>query len=180
MQFTTSILAAVAALASITSAGTVHFVNQDNTTRTIIFTPNPECDQLASITVGGHSTAIQTFPHQWVGNFFSRSAGASNNEGMLGEVCFDSWGGLTYFDVSAIVSPNDVVGVKELFPLASGTPISGCQEFPCANAYNKPDDIQTQATHETELVCLLGNLKSSKRSVGRKFNRDLVTGAGSA
>ncbi|KAB8292272.1 hypothetical protein EYC80_008014 [Monilinia laxa] len=180
MQFTTSILAAAAALATLASAGSVHFVNQDSTTRKIVFTPTSGCASIDSLTIDGLGTANQTFPTAWIGNWYAVSEGASNTDGMLGEVCFDSWGGMTYFDVSAIVNPNDTNGVKELFPLGTGTPVSGCQTFPCDNAYNKPDDVETQATDSDALVCLLGNLESSKRSVGGKFNRDFVTGQGSA
>lgn len=177
MQFTTSILAAAAALATVASAGTVHFINQDSTTRTLIFTPTAGFDAIDSLTVSGDSTASQSFPAGWIGNWYSVSDGADNASGMLGEVCFDSWGGLTYFDVSAIVNPDDTNGVKELFPLSTGTPVSGCQTFPCDNAYNQPDDIQTQTTDSNELVCLIGNLSSSKRSVSStKVGREYITG----
>ncbi|KAF7948071.1 uncharacterized protein EAE97_003482 [Botrytis byssoidea] len=180
MQFATSILAVSAALATIVSAGSVHFVNQDSTTRTLVFTPTSGCAEIASLTVSGDSTANQTFPTGWIGNWYSVSEGADNTSGMLGEVCFDSWGGMTYFDVSAIVNPDDVHGVKEMFPLNTGTPMSGCQTFPCDNAYNLPDDIQTQATDSDELVCLLGNLATSKRETRAKVGKEFVTGGGSA
>ncbi|KAJ8061765.1 hypothetical protein OCU04_009562 [Sclerotinia nivalis] len=180
MQFATSILAASAALATIASAGTVHFVNQDSTTRTLVFTPTSGYDAIQSLTIQGDATANQTFPTGWIGNWFSISEGAENTSGMLGEVCFDSWGGMTYFDVSAIVNPDDTEGVKELFPLHTGLPVSGCQSYPCDNAYNKADDVQTQATDSDELVCLLGNLPSSKRETRAKVGKEFVTGGGSA
>ncbi|APA13663.1 hypothetical protein SS1G_07669 [Sclerotinia sclerotiorum 1980 UF-70] len=180
MQFTTSILAATAALATIASAGTVHFVNQDSTTRTLVFTATSGYEAIESLTIQGDSTANQTFPTGWIGNWYSISDGAENTSGMLGEVCFDSWGGMTYFDVSAIVNPDDTEGVKELFPLHTGLPVSGCQSFPCDNAYNHADDVQTQATDSNELVCLLGNLPASKRETRSKFGKEFVTGGGSA
>lgn len=180
MQFTTTIFATLAALATIATAGTVHFVNQDNTTRTIVFTPTSGFDSIKSLTIQGLSNADQTFPTGWIGNWFAVSKGAENTSGMLGEVCFDSWGGMTYFDVSAIVNPDDINGVKELFPLGTNAPVSGCQTFPCDNAYNKWDDVQTKATNSNHLVCLLGNQESSKRSVGTKFTKEFVTGGGSA
>lgn len=180
MQFTTTIIAATAALATIASAGSVQFVNQDSTTRTMVFTPTSGYDAIDSLVVEGLATVNQTFPTGWIGNWFSVSDGADNTSGMLGEVCFDSWGGMTYFDVSAIVDSTDTNGVKELFPLNTGTPISGCQTFPCDNAYNKPDDVETQVTDSDALVCLLGTESSSKtRSIGAKFTKEYVTGGGS-
>lgn len=92
---------------------------------------------------------------------------------MLGEVRFNGYAGATYFDVSAIVNPADAEGVKELFPLGKNKPVSGCQKFPCSNAYNHADDVATLSTDENELVCLLGtskwNLKSKVKKVGREF-----------
>lgn len=176
MQFTT-IAAAASALFTLASAGTVHFVNQDSTTRTLVFTPNSGYESISDLTIQGDSTANQTFPTGWIGNWYSVSDGAAKVPGMLGEVSFDSYAGSTFFDVSAIVNPDDHNGVKEMFPLHSNTPVSGCQSFPCENAYNKWDDIQTQSTDGNELVCLLGNLSSSqKRSMRAKMSRDYVTG----
>ncbi|ESZ91372.1 hypothetical protein SBOR_8243 [Sclerotinia borealis F-4128] len=180
MQFLTSMLAASAALATIASAASVHFVNQDNTTRTLMFTPSlvfsTGNETISNLTIKGLAAVNQTFPTGYIGNWYSRSDGANNTSGMLGEVCFDSWRGMTYFDVSAIVNPDDNNGVKEMFPLGTNTPLSGCQSFPCDNAYNAPDDIQTQATDSNQLVCLIGNLASSKRSIGGKFHKDAVAG----
>ncbi|KAI9651123.1 hypothetical protein NHQ30_001160 [Ciborinia camelliae] len=179
MQFSTTILAAFTAFAAIASAASVHFVNQDSTTRTIVFTASAGYAAINRLVIKGDATANQTFPTGWVGNWYSVSQGATNTNGMLGEVSFDGWGGMTYFDVSAIINPNDINGVKEIFPLNTGTPISGCQTFPCSNAYNKPDDIQTQTSTSDKLVCLIGNL-GAKRSIGGKFARDFVTGKRSA
>lgn len=75
---------------------------------------------------------------------------------MLGEVCFNSWGGISFFDVSAIVNPNDKNNVKQLWPASAATPVSGCTTFPCNDAYYLPDDIQTKGTNEDDLVCTLG------------------------
>jgi hypothetical protein len=176
MQFS-KLFAAASALFSLASAGTVHFVNQDSTTRTIIFTPNPGFAAIVDLVITGLSTANQEFPTGWIGNWYSVSEGAANVPGMLGEVAFNSYAGSTYFDVSAIVNGLDVVGVKEIFPLHSNTPVSGCQSFPCANAYNKWDDIATQSTDGDELVCLLGNLSGSQRRSQRaKLPREFVEG----
>ncbi|KAH9224197.1 hypothetical protein DL95DRAFT_271296, partial [Leptodontidium sp. 2 PMI_412] len=149
---------AATALATLASAGSVHFVNQDNTLRTIIFTPNAGLEAIPDLVIPGSETANQTFPTGWIGNWYSVSEGEANVPGMLGEVRFDGFAGATYFDVSAIVNPDDVNGVKEIFPLHSSIPISGCQTFPCNNAYNKWDDIATLSTDGSELVCLLGTV----------------------
>lgn len=175
MQFFKALFAATA-LASAAAAGTVHFVNQDSTERTIIFTPNLGLEAIPKLTIAGSQTANQTFPTGWIGNWYSVSAGAADTPGMLGEVRFDGFAGATYFDVSAIVNPNDTEGVKMIFPKNSNTPVSGCQSFPCTNAYNKWDDIATLSTDDSELICLLGNLSNSRRrGMVAKMSRDFVT-----
>lgn len=90
---------------------------------------------------------------------------------MLGEVRFDGFAGATYFDVSAIVNPKDGNGVKMIMPKVGDTPVSGCQSFPCDNAYNHDDDVRTISTPEKELICLVGNeSKDRKRGmVARTF-----------
>lgn len=169
MQFSSLLLFAATAL-----AGSVHFVNQDSTERTIVFTQNAGLESIPKLTLKGLETANQTFPTGWIGNWYSISKDAADVPGMLGEVAFDGWGGMNYFDVSAIVNPDDNNGVKEMFPLHTNTPVSGCQTFPCANAYNKWDDIQTQVSTSNELVCLLGTLSETTTErrrglVSRKF-----------
>lgn len=37
------------------------------------------------------------------------------------------------------------------------TPMSGCEVFPCDNAYWVWDDVQTKVTHDTELMTTLGS-----------------------
>jgi hypothetical protein len=163
MQFTNTILAIATALSSLAAANTVNFVNQDGTTRNIVFTPQDGQPGIAPITIGGYGSASQDFPNGWIGNWYSYNDGAPNVPGMLGEVRWNGYGGNNYYDVSAIVNPNDVNGVKEIFPQNAGSPVSGCQSFPCANAYNTPDDIATLSTTEDTLVCLIGNLNSQRR-----------------
>jgi len=176
MQFIKTVIFAATALASMATANTVHFVNQDSTDRTIYFTPEVDHQPIDSLSVPGLSTANQIFPTNWIGNFYSVSAGAKNVPGMLGEVRWNGYAGSNFFDVSAIVNPNDAQGVKEIFPMTQAKPISGCQTFPCANAYNKPDDIATLSTTDTELVCLIGNLSNErKRGLVAKMNRDFIT-----
>jgi len=164
-----SVASAFAALFALVAANSVEFRNQDSTTRTIIFTANEGLESIPSLTIPGLGTETATFPTGWIGNFFSVSAGSAPTPGMLGEVMFDGYSGANYFDVSAIVDPNDVHGVKMLFPKESKLPLSGCQTFPCANAYNQPDDIQTLSTPESELVCLIGTVSSKARRHARHF-----------
>ncbi|TVY22966.1 hypothetical protein LHYA1_G008309 [Lachnellula hyalina] len=163
MQFTSTLLLAATALATLSTANTVHFVNQDSTSRTIYFTATDGNAYIAPLSVSGLATESTTFPDSWIGNWHSVSSGAENVTGMLGEVRWNGFGGSNYFDVSAIVNPNDNEGVKEIIPKFSNTPVSGCQTFPCSNAYNKPDDIATLSTTDSELICLLGNTGSARR-----------------
>lgn len=170
-----SIASIVATLASIVTANTIEFVNQDATTRTVHFTATAGMKDIPAITLGSYSTNSVSFPTGWIGNWYSVSAGATNVPGMLGEVAWNGWAGSHYFDVSAIVNPNDMSGVKMIYPKVAKTPLSGCQTFPCSNAYNLPDDIQTLSTTETTLVCLLGS-KSAQTPSARRHAREFVVG----
>lgn len=85
---------------------------------------------------------------RWDRNFGDRS--------ILGEVRFQGWNGMTYFDVSAVDNCCDNDGVRTLRPWkAPKLPVSGCDpaRFPCNNAYKKPNDVQTKTTWETGLIC---------------------------
>lgn len=174
MQFISTILLGLASLAAATN--TIHFVNQDSTERTIYFTANLGLEAIPELVINGSSTANQTIPDSWIGNFYSVSKSSPNVPGMLGEVRFNGFADTTYFDVSAIVNPSDTEGVKMLFPKNSNHPVSGCQTFPCANAYNKWDDVATLSTDDKELVCLLGNLSNQRRrGMGARMSREFVT-----
>lgn len=172
MQFTTSAL--FAALAAVVAANSVHFVNQDSTERTIIFTAQEPLEKIPNLVIPGMGTGEATFPDSWIGNFYSVSAGATDTPGMLGELRFNGFAGATFFDVSAIVNPDDHEGVKMLMPKNSDEPVSGCQTFPCSNAYNKWDDIATLSTPDTELVCLLGNLSNQRRRALARMPHEFV------
>lgn len=164
MHFTNALFFAASALA----LNAVHFVNQDDTERTIIFTAQVPLQKIPALVIPGQGTAMATFPDEWIGNWYSVSAGKTDVPGMLGEVRFGGFAGHTYFDVSAIVNPQDTEGVKMVMPKNHDLPVSGCQSFPCSNAYNKWDDIATLSTEDTELICLLGNLNNQRRrSVAR-------------
>jgi len=190
MQFINTILSAAVALASLASAiNTVQFVNQDDTTRNVVFTSQADLNmaQIPTLVLNGSGSANQTFPTGWIGNFYSYNEDSENVPGMLGEVRFDGWNGLVFFDVSAIVNATDSEGVKMMYPLGANlkslsTATSGCNTnvagVKCLNQYNAWDDVATQATHSSNLVCLLGNLATTtRRRHVEVYPRSYVTGA---
>ncbi|KAG6020441.1 hypothetical protein E4U41_002834 [Claviceps citrina] len=156
MQFATSALALLAAATAV-SASSVTFWTLDNITRTVYFTPSEGYAQIKSVTVNQRKKTKVTFPTQWKGNYYAVQKGHQNKPGMLGEVNFHDWNDMTYFDVSAIVHPGDHHNVKQMWPAVSKWPMSGCEVFPCDNAYWLPDDIQTKVTHESDLITTLGS-----------------------
>ncbi|KAK9443699.1 DNase1 protein [Metarhizium brunneum] len=155
MRFATSALALIASAAA-ASAASVTFWTLDDLVRTIYFTPNPGFPEVAPVTCNNQQKTVVNFPDQWIGNYYAVQKGQKNAPGMLGEVNFGAWGGMTYFDVSAIVDPNDQNNVKQMYPASGKSPMSGCPVFPCNNAYYLPDDVQTKVTHESDLVTTLG------------------------
>lgn len=161
-------------------ANTVTFKSLDATARKIIFTPNAGAPAIPSVEVASGQELKVDFPTGWIGNWYSVSEGADDTPGMLGEVAFDGWNGITFFDVSAIVNPNDHVGVKEMYPAGGAAPTSGCKTFPCNNAYYVWDDVQTKATNEKDLICTLGDSALESREVEEVdepvFKRDFVMG----
>jgi len=177
MQFFSTVLLAASALATLAAADNVlHFVNQDSTTRTVVFTAQAGLEEIPDLVIEGLGTANQTMPDSWIGNLFSVNEGAATVPGMLAEFRFNGFAGATYFDVSAIVNPGDTEGVKMVFPKNSNTPVSGCQTFPCSNAYNKWDDVATLSTDDSELIILLGNLSSERRrGLVARMPREFVT-----
>ncbi|ROT39236.1 DNase1 protein [Sodiomyces alkalinus F11] len=179
MKFTQtlSLLGFAALAAAVKLTNTVTFISLDDTERTVYFTPSEGHEEIDSVKIAGGDNITTKIPEGWIGNWYSVSAGKPNVPGMLGEVAFQGWNDLTYFDVSAIVDPNDKDGVKEMYPVESQDPSSGCQDFPCNNAYYVWDDVQTKVTPETDLVCTLGSgvspLKSHK---AKSVKRDFVLG----
>jgi hypothetical protein len=155
MHFATSFFGLVASAAAV-SAASVTFKTLDDVTRKIIFTPSPGSPEIESVTVSNADDTVVKFPDHYEGNFFAVAEGDEETPGMLGELLFGGWMGFTYFDVSAIVNPNDKNGVKEMWPANTKEPKSGCENFPCNNAYYLPDDIQTKVTHETDIITTLG------------------------
>ncbi|KAI1354870.1 hypothetical protein F5Y01DRAFT_219434 [Xylaria sp. FL0043] len=170
-------LTALAAAATLASANSVTFINQDATQRTVIFTPSAGLQQIDPVVIAGFDQVKVDIPDSWIGNAYSVSDGAPNVVGMLAEFTFQGWMGLTYFDVSAIVNPNDHEGVKQIYPVSEmaaqeKSSFSGCTLFPCATAYYHPDDVQTVTTQETDFVCTLGNPPTNE--VARDIKTELV------
>lgn len=155
MHFATSFMAIVGA-AALASAGTVKFWTLDDVQRTIYFTPNPGSAELEPVVVNNKEKKVVQFPDTYVGNFYAIPDGEENIPGMLGEVNFSGWNGLTYFDVSAIVKPTDTTNIKQMWAAESKSPMSGCEVWPCDNAYWHADDVQTKTTMETNIVVTLG------------------------
>lgn len=156
MHFSNSIIGLVASAAA-AQAGSVTFWTLDDIQRTIHFTPSPGSPEMPSVTVSNKENTTVDFADQYIGNFYAVQEGKENNPGMLGEVNFGAFGGMTFFDVSAIVDPNDHNNVKQMWPKDEMTPMSGCEVFPCDNAYWVWDDVQTKVTHATELMTTLGS-----------------------
>ncbi|KAI0472081.1 hypothetical protein GGR56DRAFT_106279 [Xylariaceae sp. FL0804] len=160
MRFFTQLTASAFAAATLASANTLTFISKDSTNRVMYFTGSSNVDP---VEVPGNSQKKVDMPEGWIGNAYAVAEGAENKPGMLAEVTYQGWNGLTYFDVSAIVDPNDVNGVKQLYPASYTEPLanvkellSGCTVFPCNKAYYHPDDVQTVTTEETDLICTLG------------------------
>ncbi|KAK2020676.1 DNase1 protein [Colletotrichum zoysiae] len=180
MQFSILSLLGAATLAAATN--TITFQSLDDVTRTVHFTPNAGLASVDSVEVPGKGEVKVEIPESWIGNWYAVSEGADNTPGMLGEVAYNGWNGLTYFDVSAIVNPNDHDGVKKMWPASGAEPISGCDSFPCNNAYYLANDVQTKVTSETDLICTLGkNGAVSRRDVddhyeSPSYKRDFVQG----
>lgn len=82
---TTLILALLFNLSTIVSANTILFVNQDSTTRHIVFTAQQGLASIGDLTITGSDSITQDIPESWIGNFYSYNDGTENVVGMLGE-----------------------------------------------------------------------------------------------
>ncbi|KAG5932258.1 hypothetical protein E4U53_001408, partial [Claviceps sorghi] len=152
MRFSLSALALLASLSAV-SASSVTFWTLDNVTRTIHFTPSEGHADVNSVTVSSKNKTKVTLPtDRWKGNFYAVQMGQPNKPGMLGELNTLDWNGLSYFDVSAIVDPHDHNNIKQMWPIISQWPMSGCEFWPCDNAYWLWDDVQTKVTTETDFM----------------------------
>jgi hypothetical protein len=173
-----SFTVALASLAAFANANSIEFVNQDPITRTIYFTQQEGLPSIDAATIPGLTNYTVEFSIGWIGNFYSVSEGADVVPGILGELRWDGWDGINWFDVSAIVNPSDVNGVKTISPKYSGTPYSGCESYVdgCDNAYYAANDVQTKSTLEKDLVCTLGTQISISKPKGRRHARHFITG----
>lgn len=161
MHFTLLALAAMAFVAS--ADNTVTFQSMDDCDRTVVWTGSSD---IADTFVPAGETIAVSVPTGYTGNAYSYNVGEEDIPGMLAEFAFDSWASSTYFDVSAIVNPDDHNGVYQMWPFDSEWPVSGCTDFACPNAYYLPDDIQTKSTPSNHIVVALGGGPwSSLRSV---------------
>lgn len=173
MQYTTLTIAALASVAL--AQNTVTFVSMDKTDRTVVWTGT---SSIANTAVPGGQNVSVSVPTGYTGNAYSYNKGASNVPGMLAEFAFNSWAGLLYFDVSAIVDPNDHSGVYQMYPADTLSPMSGCQSFACGNAYYKWDDVQTKSTTSNHIIVTLGGgpmAVSTKRDASENHPREALT-----
>jgi len=154
MQFSKTFLAA--ALTALAAANSAHFVNQDSITRHVVFTPSAGHAQIDELTVQGNDNASQEFPNGWIGNAYTYNDGEANVPGILAEFCFDCWGAINFFDISAIVSPQATDGAIMMYPSGSMTPVSGCTTIACTNQYNLPDDVATKSSSDSDFTVILG------------------------
>lgn len=178
-MFSLRSLAASLALAGVALADNiVTFKSLDGLQRTIYVTPNAGVEGVDPFVVPAGGSADVHLVDGFIGNAYAVIDGQANAPGMLAEFNFQGWNGVTFFDVSAIVNPNDLNNVKEMYPAGSpNSPVSGCSYFPCNNAYYLPDDIQTKSTDQTHLIVTLGGNGVSKRDNAedsKTFARNLV------
>ncbi|PSR80581.1 hypothetical protein BD289DRAFT_462442 [Coniella lustricola] len=166
MQFKN--IALLVAASMVSAQNTVTIKSMDGTDRTLVWTGT---SSIADTSVPAGESVDVDVPTGWTGNFYSYSSGASNTPGMLAEFAFNSFGGVTYFDVSAIVNPDDTTGVYQIYPTDTESPVSGCQTFACDNAYYLPDDVQTKSSSSSSFVVTLGAgpMSTSSKSVEPEF-----------
>ncbi|TLD20349.1 hypothetical protein PspLS_08761 [Pyricularia sp. CBS 133598] len=137
----------------------ITFMSLDSTDRTVIFTGSAGKEELPPVSVPAGQSVDVVVPHGWVGNYLAVSEDEDHvpGSGVIGEVAFNAFEDKTFFDVSAIDDPGDQHGVRMLWPAGDDENTSGCWgDFPCGNAYAKPDDKQTRVTEEKHLIATLG------------------------
>lgn len=156
MQLSKTVFGLIASAAA-AQAASVTFWTLDDVTRTVYFTASPGSPDIQPVTVSKAENTTVEFPDVYRGNFYAVKNGEENKPGMLGEVAFGGFSGLTFFDVSAIVRPDDHDNVKQMWPVDGLSPMSGCEFFPCNNAYWVWDDVQTKATQSNKLMTTLGS-----------------------
>ncbi len=71
---------------------------------------------------------------------------------VIAEVTFNGWDGYTWYDISSIDALDDNTGVRQMYMLDGSGTLSGCETFPCDNAYQLADDIQTRSSSSSRDV----------------------------
>jgi hypothetical protein len=61
-------------------------------------------------------SVVVSSPGGWAGNFYAVRDMLDGKVGILGEIRWNSFANLTFFDVSAVINPNDQSNVKFMFP----------------------------------------------------------------
>ena len=161
MQFKNILVASLATI-GLASANSIIFVSRDDQPRYICYYSAPDHDTPAPTLVPGKATIHVPIPLGYEGAFQTASSPndcgvrGKGKVGIRGEVKFNGMEDKTFYDVSAIDNLTDNTGIKFLYP-SSGTGVRhGCNKFPCNNAYNHAQDIQTQVTLEKDLICEIG------------------------
>ncbi len=186
MKFGTTVLAVIAAFSATVLAqepGSIAFVSQDNLDRIVVFAPQAGQQAIPTLTLPAGQTVSQTFPSTWIGNCHAVIAGQEDTgNGMLAEVSFNSWGGISFFDISAIVNASDVNNIKMMTPASSSEPSSGCQDLTsCTNLYRVWDDVATQSFQGSSFIVYVGNLAGPTHQTRRSpVRRSFVLGQGDA
>lgn len=102
---------------------------------------------------------------------------------MLGEVIFNGYMGLIFFDVFVIVNDCDISGVKMMWFRKLVSVILGCDVFFCGNEYIYFDEVQIKVIDEDYFMCSLGDgvsfvyfcgVKKWKKEVWRQGEEEKV------
>ncbi len=161
----TALLASAATVRA--TENTITLKSLDDVGRTIYFTGNPGSQAPQPVRVEAGSTVVVPVPYKFAGNFYAVQDGNQNKPGMLGEVAFDAFAGIHYYDVSGIVNITDVDNVSQMWgandsvapwtPPTSPLQYSGCVDFSgCTNFYIHPDDTMTRSTSDCNIITTLG------------------------
>lgn len=147
----------------------LYFVPHDSIARTIRFIPNPGSDKMDDVKAPAGEKLLLEVPNKWSG-MFRTFVENPTREGVIGEVTFQGWLGLTWYDVSAIDHHYDSTGIHRIYPAnRPNDPRSGCMKMPCDGVYLNPDDKQTKSTEGTDLVVEMGVPPSEKELAAKRF-----------
>jgi hypothetical protein len=81
--------------------------------------------------------------------------------GIMGEIAFQGYQDISYYDVTAVHNPNDFQGVHVLVPRGGNSPKgAGCIVFPCDTTIYQASQVEgrTYLTTSTEFDCYIGPL----------------------